>query len=156
MKKIHFNLLAILFLVFQACDNELPDDSNNKNYYSDTEAEILNLVNEYRLSNGLQILTMDSVVWRYATEHNNYQINLEDINHDNFSERMDNLQAEIGGGAAAENVAMGYDSPESVVQGWIGSEGHRLNMLGDYNLTGISAKKSNAGDWYYCQIFLNK
>lgn len=156
MKKLLWISLAILFLALQACDIDEPDDSLDGNYYSETEAQILTLVNEYRLSEGLKALTMDSVIWRYATEHNNYQINLEDINHDNFSERIENLIAEIGGGAAAENVAMGYESPEAVVQGWISSEGHRLNMLGDYNLTGISAKKSSAGDWYYCQIFLNK
>lgn len=158
MNKILANLLFFSLILFaQACaTNNESDEDDTQNEISATELEILNLVNEYRVSNGLAVLTMDTVVWRYATEHTLYQINLGDINHDNFSERMDDLRAEIGGSSAAENVAFGYDSPETVVQGWINSEGHRLNILGDYNLTGVSARQSQNGDWYYTQIFIKK
>src|SRR5262245_831653 len=31
--------------------------------------------------------------------------------------------------AIAENIAVGYPTPEAVVAGWMGSEGHRENML---------------------------
>lgn len=37
-----------------------------------------------------------------------------------------------------ENLAMGYLTPESVVQGWMESEGHRKNMLSvDYTEIGV-------------------
>lgn len=34
--------------------------------------------------------------------------------------------------SAAENIAWGYTTPASVVSGWMGSSGHRANILGNY------------------------
>ncbi len=41
-------------------------------------------------------------------------------------------------GAVAENIAAGYGDPASVVSGWMGSQGHKANILnGDYTEIGI-------------------
>lgn len=54
----------------------------------------------------------------------------------------------------AENVALGYPSPEAVVQGWMNSSGHRANILNRGVVeTGISIARSSAGGLYYCQVF---
>ncbi|HJQ54039.1 MAG TPA: CAP domain-containing protein [Gemmatimonadaceae bacterium] len=54
----------------------------------------------------------------------------------------------------AENVALGYPSPEAVVQGWMNSSGHRANILNPGVVeTGISIARSSAGGLYYCQVF---
>jgi uncharacterized protein YkwD len=54
----------------------------------------------------------------------------------------------------AENVALGYPSAESVVGGWMGSKGHRANILQrDAEETGIAIARSSAGGLYYCQVF---
>lgn len=37
----------------------------------------------------------------------------------------------------AENIAWGYGSPESVMEGWMDSTGHRRNILGDYAEIGV-------------------
>jgi uncharacterized protein YkwD len=40
--------------------------------------------------------------------------------------------------AAAENIAAGYQTPESVVAGWMNSSGHRTNILNcNYTQTGV-------------------
>lgn len=38
---------------------------------------------------------------------------------------------------AAENIASGYKTPESVVNGWMNSPGHRRNILGNYKEVGF-------------------
>jgi uncharacterized protein YkwD len=57
-------------------------------------------------------------------------------------------------GEIAENVALGYPTPEAVVQGWMNSSGHRANILNTGVVdTGIAIARSAAGGLYYCQVF---
>jgi uncharacterized protein YkwD len=54
----------------------------------------------------------------------------------------------------AENVALGYPTAETVVQGWMASTGHRANILNrDVVETGIAIARSSGGGVYYCQVF---
>ncbi len=47
--------------------------------------------------------------------------------------------------AAGENLAAGFDTPEDVVKGWMGSEGHRNNMLDPrYREIGVGFYKGDA------------
>jgi uncharacterized protein YkwD len=45
-----------------------------------------------------------------------------------FTHRID-LAGYTGFMAVAENIGAGYTTPESVMDGWMGSEGHRANLL---------------------------
>jgi len=57
-------------------------------------------------------------------------------------------------GRLAENVALGYPSAQTVVEGWMSSKGHRANILnGDVVETGIGIARSSAGGLYFCQVF---
>jgi uncharacterized protein YkwD len=57
-------------------------------------------------------------------------------------------------GRIAENVALGYPSAETVVEGWMTSKGHRANILNpDVMETGLGIARSSAGGLYYCQVF---
>jgi uncharacterized protein YkwD len=57
-------------------------------------------------------------------------------------------------GRIAENVALGYPSAETVVEGWMNSKGHRANILNrEVVETGIGVARSTAGGLYYCQVF---
>ena len=38
--------------------------------------------------------------------------------------------------SAAENIAWGYTTPQAVVSGWMGSSGHKANILGSYKDVG--------------------
>jgi uncharacterized protein YkwD len=54
----------------------------------------------------------------------------------------------------SENVALGYPSAETVVEGWMSSSGHRRNILDrEVAETGIGIARSSAGGIYYCQVF---
>ncbi len=48
----------------------------------------------------------------------------------------------------AENIAMGYPTPEAVMAGWMGSEGHRENILNP-KMTEIGIGHVQANGWDY-------
>ncbi len=53
---------------------------------------------------------------------------------------------------AGENIAAGYDTPESVVEGWMNSEGHRRNILNesyDYFAIGVCYKENDPDYYFY-------
>ena len=54
--------------------------------------------------------------------------------------------------AYGENIARGYQTAESVMNGWIASAGHRANMLDDYATIGIAVKNVN-GVMCWVQLF---
>jgi serralysin len=49
--------------------------------------------------------------------------------------------------AAAENIAAGQGTPSQVVAAWMGSTGHRLNILGDYTEIGVGYAYCSTSDW---------
>ena len=58
---------------------------------------------------------------------------------------------------AGENVAYGYTSADAVMKGWMGSPGHRANIVKKrYRLLGVGARKSESGTWYLAQVFGRK
>jgi uncharacterized protein YkwD len=62
-------------------------------------------------------------------------------------------RAEAAGftGPVGENIAAGYRSPGDVMAGWMGSEGHRNNILNcDYTVIGVGL---NEDGWYWTQMF---
>lgn len=55
---------------------------------------------------------------------------------------------------AGENLAYGFTTGRDVVDAWMGSSGHRANILnGRYRLMAISARRSSEGQWYVAQVF---
>ena len=56
--------------------------------------------------------------------------------------------------AYAENIAYGQRDPEDVTGSWMGSKGHRANMLsGSYTEIGTGYAVDNRGRSYYVQVF---
>ncbi|QEO10849.1 hypothetical protein FLP23_09295 [Protaetiibacter larvae] len=53
-----------------------------------------------------------------------------------------------------ENIAWGYGSASAVVEGWMGSAGHRANILnGGYTLHGACSAAGGDGRLYWVQQF---
>ncbi|GAA4231315.1 CAP domain-containing protein [Postechiella marina] len=120
------------------------------------EVEILELINDHRMSIGLNTLKEMPVVKSVAYSHTDYMIDNNEISHDNFYTRSDYLKAKAGAKKVSENVAYGYTSAESVVKAWIKSEGHKANIEGDFSNFDISAEQGVEGKWYYTNIFIKK
>ena len=141
-------------------DNEATEQESSNEEASLTayESEILALINTHRQDNGLQVLSFNSVIQAEAKAHSiNMATEVTAFGHDDFETRKLNIERKLGNiNAVAENVAFGQYPAQKVVNSWLNSSGHRRNIEGSYNLTGISAQQSADGDWFYTQIFANK
>ncbi|WOD43053.1 CAP domain-containing protein [Hwangdonia lutea] len=120
------------------------------------ETETLELINNHRLSLGLNPLGDLKIVKSVAFSHTDYMVDKEEISHDNFYTRSNYLKANAGAKKVSENVAYGYSSAASVVKAWLKSDGHRATIEGDFTNFNISAEKSAEGKWYYTNIFIKK
>jgi len=125
--------------------------------YSAIETEILDLVNNYRNGINLQSLNSLNVISSVADSHTEYMIEKGKISHDNFDQRAQTLMNKANAKTVAENVAYGYTSAESVVNGWLNSESHR-SIIENPNFThfGISTESNNEGRNYFTNIFIKK
>jgi uncharacterized protein YkwD len=54
---------------------------------------------------------------------------------------------------AGENIAAGQRSPEAVTAAWMGSPGHRQNILGPYPDVGFGYARTGNGALYWCADF---
>lgn len=104
--------------------DKLPQASDN------WEQEILRLVNEERVKNGLNPLEY------YTAGQSVADLRASEIKG-TFSHTRPNGEscftaldeAGINYRTAGENIAYGYQSPAAVMQGWMNSDGHRANIL---------------------------
>jgi uncharacterized protein YkwD len=55
--------------------------------------------------------------------------------------------------ALGENIAVGYGSADAVVNAWLGSSGHRANMLAGYRDTGIGCVIDRNGSPWWSEDF---
>tara|TARA_R110002051_G_scaffold71624_5_gene129399 strand:+ start:38357 stop:38830 length:474 start_codon:yes stop_codon:yes gene_type:complete len=120
------------------------------------EQDLLEIVNEHRLSLNTNMLQFSDVAYKYANLHTDYMILKGSISHDNFSSRASNINTEIAVEIVAENVAKDYRTALEAFQGWYLSSSHKKTMEGDFTHTGISVKKDALGNFYFTQLFYKK
>jgi uncharacterized protein YkwD len=164
MMKNVINLFALLLpiLVLTSCSSDAESVEGTavetaKTYTHDaTELELLDLVNAYRVENGLNALQIIQHISYKSEEHNNYMIATNTVSHDNFSSRKANLEQVVGAVRVGENVAYGFSTPQATLNAWIASEGHRVNLLGNYTHYGLSIRENADGRKYYTNIFVRK
>ena len=76
--------------------------------------------------------------------------------HGGFDVRKDNIINNLPAVAVAENVAFGQTTAQQVVQAWINSPGHRQNIEGDYDCTGLSVQYDADNRPYYTSMFAKR
>lgn len=122
------------------------------------EQSVHQQINQYRAEHGLPPLTLDPRISEQARLHSKAMANGKvSFGHGGFKQRIDAINRVIPYRSAAENVAFnkGYSNPgQQAVEGWIKSPGHRINIEGQYNLTGIGIVKNAKGEYYFTQIFI--
>ena len=156
-------LLALIAVLTFSCSTDSIDDKaeafiNNLTIPAPKtiEIEILELINNHRLSIGLNPLGNMDLIKSQTFQHSDYMAGNNVVNHDNFYNRSSYLKANAGAVKVSENVAYGYSSAQTVVDAWIRSEGHKANIEGDYTNFDVSAEKDTEGKWYYTNIFIKK
>lgn len=130
--------------------------STTTNSVAAIEKAVYNQVNQYRASKGLPPLTANTRMSEQARIHSqNMASGKVSFGHQGFQQRV--TAVAIPYSSAAENVAynQGYSDPATLaVQGWIKSTGHRQNMEGNFNLTGIGVAINAKGQYYFTQLFI--
>ncbi|MDN5212061.1 CAP domain-containing protein [Fulvivirgaceae bacterium BMA12] len=145
--------LIFLSLLIGACSD---DDQLPKAIKPSIEEEILRLVNEHRSGLGLNELSSNQVIINEARKHSQAMSSgTVSFGHDGFDDRISVIKSEITGNGFAENVATGYTDAAKAVNGWLNSSGHKKNIEGNYNLTGIGVAASNDGTLFFTQIFMH-
>ena len=154
-----------LLTILPKCDTSIPTRSlpqtpMNTNVASsaitDLEKAVNQQINKYRASKKLPPLTIDPRISQLARIHSEDMAKGKvSFSHDGFEGRAKAIT--IPYKSVAENLAynFGYSDPvRNAVEGWIKSDGHRKNMEGQFNVTGIGVAKNAKGEYYFTQLFV--
>ncbi|NJD61730.1 MAG: CAP domain-containing protein [Deltaproteobacteria bacterium] len=125
------------------------------------ESRTFKLVNDHRSAIGLAPLVHDARIAAVARRHSrNMAEGRVPAGHDGFETRRRDISKRIPLRGIAENVgANDYprsDTVRAAVSGWLESRGHRENIEGRYDLTGVGIARDSRGVYYYTQIFIRR
>ena len=121
------------------------------------EAEVVRLVNQRRAEHGLKPLTQDWQLSRVARYKSQDMKDLGYFSHTSptYGSPFQMMKSfGISYRTAGENIAKGYASPETVVNAWMNSPGHRANILNS-TYTHIGVGYVSSGN-YWTQMFISK
>jgi uncharacterized protein YkwD len=122
--------------------------------YSANELETMKLINDYRVSVGLNALKKINHISFKSEEHDEYMIANNVVNHNDFVARSENIIEVLGAKKVGENIAYNYSSPQAVFNAWLNSPAHKENIEGDFTNFGIAIRSNPAtGKMYYTNIF---
>jgi uncharacterized protein YkwD len=159
--------IIALLITFASCSKESADETpqvetsssytiNNNYTYSQIENDVADLVNQYRISKGLNPLEKINHISNVSEGHDEYMISINTLTHALFAQREENLRTTLGAVAVGENIAYNYPTAESVVTAWINSPAHKANMEGNYTHFGIAVKTNPEGKMYFTNMFIRK
>ncbi len=123
---------------------------------SSFEIQVLDLVNQYRVSKGLNALSIIEEISYLGSTHNDYMITVGAASHDNFETRKATLINQLGAVMVGENVASGFSTAEGVLNGWLSSPAHKANLEGVYSHYGLAVKSDSLGKKYYTLMLIRK
>lgn len=118
------------------------------------EREVIRLVNVERAKYGLSPLTEDAALTRTARmkSQDMHDRGYFDHNSPTYGTPFQLMKSQgVSYRTAGENIAMGYRTPEAVVNAWMNSAGHRANILNaSYTKIGVGYVESGN---YWTQHF---
>ncbi len=119
------------------------------------ELETLDLINNYRVSIGLNALEKINYILLKSEEHTQYMIINNIVNHSDFEARSINIMMVLKVKTVTENIAYNFNSPKGAFDAWLKSEGHKQNIEGNFTHFGISIRENPInGKKYYTNIFV--
>ena len=122
------------------------------------EGQLLDRVNAERAANGAPALVLCAGLARSASAHSADKDARNTMSHTGGDGSTLSVRANRAGytgwTALGENVAFGYPDVGSVMAGWMGSPGHRANILNaTYTHVGFGSVTSANGTPYWTQDF---
>lgn len=148
-------IILLLTVFILSCEKK---DEGSAVIREDLEQDIVDLINDYRDSTGLNELIVNDVLRREARAHSiNIATEKVPFGHEGFEERANTIFSEVGGTVCGENVAEGnYPDATYFIDSWLNSPSHKENIDGDYNYTGVGVAENESGVKFTTQIFLKK
>jgi len=114
------------------------------------EKQVMELVNEQRAANGVAKLAWDDSLANAAGQRAKELTQLFSHTRPDGSRALDMISFSYRG----ENIAAGYPNPESVMNGWMNSPGHRSNILyTHFSKIGVGYYVDESGYPYWVQLF---
>ncbi|MCG9792761.1 CAP domain-containing protein [Flavobacterium algicola] len=161
---LRITLLASVIFTMNSCSSDASESADQTateqsakvvNYsYNETEIATMDLINEYRVSVGLNALERINHISFKSEEHDDYMITNKVVNHNDFVSRSENIIKVLGASRVGENIAYNFTTPEAVVAAWLNSPTHKENVVGNYTHFGIAIKADPVtGKKYYTNIF---
>lgn len=152
---------ALICSVLMSCSVEEPTNTLNTSTttkqleYKSIDYEIIEIINNYRVSIGLNTLGLINKVSEEALSHNAYMVNQGKPSHDFFYLRSQNLKNSINAIKVSENVGFGFTNAQSIVNAWLNSEEHKQNIINpEFTNFGISTKQDENGKNYFTNIYV--
>ena len=121
-KKRPFILYSSIFLFLLVVSLAHAGDKKAASSY---EENLLSYINEYRLENGLNALSFDKALNRFAKVHCQHMEFTDQLDHAGFNERF----KQCGRSLCVENVGWNFKTPEGQFRAWKNSREHNENML---------------------------
>ncbi|MDQ3876495.1 MAG: CAP domain-containing protein, partial [Actinomycetota bacterium] len=125
----------------------------------DFAQRVVELVNQHRASIGLAPVKVSPTLTAAAEWKSLHMAYYQYLAHDDpdppFRRTVgERIEACGYPGLWGENIALGYTTPESVMQGWLNSPGHRANIENPtFVVIGVGVAQSADGTFYWTQIF---
>lgn len=132
------------------------DSSNTDTNDSSIAEQITALVNAERSKAGLSPVTLDTSLTSAANVRaKESAVSFSHTRPDGRSFSSILTDNGISYRGSGENLAYGQFSPESVMEGWMNSSGHRANILNpNFTKIGVGYYKSSSGTKYWSQLFI--
>ena len=134
-----------------------PTEAQNNDTYqlSDYELRVVELINNIRREYGLGTLQVDTQLSHVARVKSQDMHDKRYFAHNSptYGTPFEMMRSfGISYRTAGENIAMGYRTPEAVVDGWMNSSGHRANILnGSFTKIGMGYVADGS---YWTQMFI--
>lgn len=117
---------------------------------------VVDLHNKTRDAYGLPPLELDGRLVVAAQSHADWMARVQTLSHTGVNLSTPGSRARDVGylwRAVGENIAAGQRTPEEVVKAWMGSPGHKGNILGSYQHFGVGFARDARGRLWWCVIF---
>ena len=116
--------------------------------------QVLQLVNQERAAAGLSPVVMDPILTAHAMQRAAEIAVYYSHTRPNGNSWTTALDPQYDYAARGENIAIGYASARSVMTAWMGSEGHKANILyGNFAALGVGCFYQDDGSICWVQLF---
>lgn len=136
------------------------DYISTTNTYKNWSNEVVALINEVRISKGLNALTQDPALSQLAIIKAQDMIKRGYFDHTSpfYGDPWDMAMLfDYQYVSFAENLARNFKTPKQTVDAWLASPAHRENLLNaHYTTTGIGIKQKNGENLYIVNLFAKK